>query len=86
MTVKQFVNEVLEHIENNVCYLAIMPNDDGYDIEVEVNNSVIAGNYSTNTHDLSVARKIANDIEREFKVFHIEVAQSREEWEDYIAQ
>lgn len=86
MTVKQFVGEVLEHVENNVCYLAIMPNDQGYDIEVEVNTSTIAGNYATNTNDLNAAREIANEIERELEIHNIEVAQTREEWEDFLAQ
>lgn len=85
MTVKEFAQEVLEHVENNVCYLAIMPNDEGYDIEVEVNGGSIAGNYATGTHDLEQARQIANSIEKQLNYLKIEVFDSRDEWEDYLA-
>lgn len=84
MTIKQFVGEILDSVENHFCYLAIMPNDEGFDIEVEVNAGSIAGNYATNTKDLNVAREIANEIERELEIHNIEVAQTRDEWEDYL--
>lgn len=84
MTVKEFAQEVLEHIENNACYLAIMPNDEGYDIEVEVSGGSIAGNYATGTHDLEKARQIADKIEEQLGKLKIEVFDSREDWEDYL--
>ena len=58
-----FFNEIKDCL-NESCYLAIMPNDDGYDIEVEANEGTIAGNYNTGTKSLKVARKVADEIEK----------------------
>ena len=85
MKKRKFVEEVLQHVENNVCYLAIMPNDCGFDIEVEVDDGAIGGNYATNTASLPQARKIADEIEREFKKHGVEVVPTRDEWEDHLA-
>jgi hypothetical protein len=85
MKTHDFVEDILEHIENNVCYLAIMPNDDGFDIEVEVNSGTIGGNYATNTDSLPKARQIADEIERELVRHGVEVVPTRDEWEDYLA-
>ena len=84
MGVNDFVNEVLETIENNVCFLAIMPNDNGYDIEVEVNAGTIGGNYATNTNSLPNARKIADEIGREFLKHGVKVMPTRDEWEEFL--
>ena len=85
MSVENFVNDIVEQIENNVCYLAIMPTDQGYDIEAEVNDHNIAGNYSTNTNDIKEARKVANLIEKELLKHNVEVAKTRSEWEDILS-
>ena len=84
MGVIDFVDDTLEAIENNVCFLAIMPNDNGYDIEVEVNAGTIGGNYATNTNSLPKARKIADEIEREFLKHGVKVITGRHEWEEFL--
>ena len=85
MGVIDFVDDTLEAIENNVCFLAIMPNDNGYyDIEVEVNDGSIGGNYATGSNSLPEARKIADEIEREFLKHGVKVMPTRDEWEEFL--
>ena len=84
MGVNDFVDEILDTIENDVCYLAIMPNDEGFEIEVEVNAGTIGGNYATNTNSLTKARKIADEIEQEFLKHGVKVMPTRDEWEEFL--
>ena len=82
-----FVDEVMDCLEDSKCYLAIMPNDEGYDIEVEVNEGTIAGNYFTGTKNLNKARKIAEELEAELVRRGVNVFKTREfreSWEDFL--
>lgn len=79
-----FVDEVMDCLEDSKCYLAIMPNDEGYDIEVEVNEGTIAGNYFTGTKSLNKARKIAEELETELVRRGVNVFKTRESWEDFL--
>lgn len=78
-----FLNQIKDHLNDN-CYLAIMLNDDGYDIEVEINEATIAGNYTTGTKSLKVARKVADEIEKEISSRGINVFKTRELWENFL--
>ena len=78
-----FVNEIKDGLSSN-CYLAIIPNDDGYDIEVEVDEGTIAGNFATETSTLSIARKVADQIEKELWIRGINVFKNRILWEDFL--
>ena len=78
-----FVNEIKDGLSGN-CYLAIMPNDDGYDIEVEADEGTIAGNFATETSTLSIARKVADQIEKELLIRGINVFKNRILWEDFL--
>jgi hypothetical protein len=77
---KEFVDDILDVIGMS-CYLAIMPNDDGYDIEVETSSGTIAGNFATNTHDLDEARVIADRLDREIRSRNVKVYKTRTAWE-----
>lgn len=79
-----FVDEFMDCLEDSKCYLAIMPNDEGYDIEVEVNEGTIAGNYFTGTKNLNKASKVADQIEKELLIRGIKVFKNRILWEDFL--
>lgn len=78
-----FVDELMD-CATDACYLAIIMNEYGYDIEVEFNANEIAGTWATGTHDLLVARGIADEIEYELAKRGVGVLQDRESWEEYL--
>lgn len=79
----KFTDFLIKDGLNESCYLAIIPNDDGYDIEVEANEGIIAGNYTTGTKNLKVARKVADEIEKDLGGKGINVFKTRELWENF---
>ena len=80
-----FVDGIMVCLEDSKCYLAIMPDGfEGYEIEVEVNEGSIAGNYATETFNLSIARKIADELETELVHRGVYVFKTRESWEDFL--
>lgn len=85
MKISSFVDGIIELMGMH-CYLAITPNDQGYDIEVEADEGSIAGVYATNTDDLAEARKVAQDIDNEIRGRNIRVFQTRKEWERFLGQ
>ena len=86
MTIKKFVKRFKKENKGlEECYIAIMPNDEGYDLEIEVNEGTIGGTYSTGTEDLKDARAMANELEQALKVVDVYVYHSRDEWEEALA-
>jgi len=63
-------------------YLAIIETDEGWDVEIEVNEGTIAYTYRTEQEDVDKAREIANEIEKILVVSGIHVYQTRVAWED----
>lgn len=81
--VNQFVSRISRKL-NKTCYLAIILNDEGYDIEVESNSDTIVGTFATGINSLKTARKIADAMETALKSHGIKVASTRQAWERYI--
>lgn len=82
MSIREFVNSVFPQI-NKKCYLAIVPSEEGYDVEVEVSSGVIAGNYWS--EDLEAARFHADRMEVDLALRGVEVFEDRDDWEAYLA-
>jgi len=85
--VKEHKQEILEAQSNfGGCYLAVIDMGDTWEIELEINEGTIAGNF-TSEMNLRKTRQLANSIEAEIfrqckfcntgcKVFH-----TRKQWE-----
>lgn len=71
-------------ILDEACYLAIMPNDEGYDIEVEANEGTIAGIFATHSDDVENAREVADCIHLVLEDWGIKVYKTRRKWENYL--
>lgn len=80
---KEFVAGVVDQL-NKTCYLAIVQNDEGYDVEVEADRDTIAGTFATEYRSLAKARQIADAMEKELKSHGIKVISTRQAWERYI--
>jgi len=69
-------------------YIAVMPNDPSYDLEVEVSGDTIDGvfdtGWPTTTKGLANARKDADTLDRELGKLGIKVYATREEWEEFL--
>jgi len=81
--VNQFASRISRKL-NKTCYLAIILNDEGYDIEIESNADTIVGTFATGVSSLKTARKIADAMETALKSHGIKVASTRQAWERYI--
>ena len=68
------------------CYIAIMPNDDGYDLEVEVDQGSIEATYPTGTNVLKKARQAANQLDKALTGMGVKVFKTREEWEEHAME
>lgn len=79
----KFVGEIKDDLGSN-CYLAIISNDDSLDVEVEINEGSIAGSFPTGVSTLSMARKVADKIEKEISSRGINVFKTRKSWEDFL--
>lgn len=83
LEIAKFVNRVKSDLDE-ACYLAIIPNDEGYDIEVEANEGVIAGVFATYSHDIEYAREVADAIDYKLGTScSIRVFPTRKKWEKY---
>lgn len=82
MSICEFIDSVLPQIKKK-CYLAIVPSEEGYDVEVEVSSGVIAGNYWT--EGLKEARFHADHMQADLAFRGVEVFEEREDWEAYLA-
>jgi hypothetical protein len=82
VTIKEFARSLLEGNSGlERCYIAIMPNEGEYDLEVEVSEGTIAGNFSTGTRCLRNARRMADELEKELAGLAVKVYGTRQEWE-----
>ena len=92
MTLQEFVDELPSC---QTCYIAIMPNSERwqYDIEVEVSHDSIGGVYSTDCHTnrigLRKVRKLADELDviltaKGIKVFKTKEWGEHEEMDDIL--
>jgi len=84
MKIEDFAKQVSKDIPDNNCYIAIMINDDHYDLEIEVDEGHIAANFDTDSKSLKVARKKANELQKSLEKLGITVHETREDWENYL--
>lgn len=73
-----------QRVSVKACYIAIMPNDEGYDLEVEESAGSIHAAYPTGTHDLKKARKLADQLDKVLTKRGTKVFKTREAWEDHL--
>ena len=87
MTIKEFVRDIVMKENRGLkrCYIAIMPMDGQFDLEVEtVASETIGGTYRTDTSNLEMARKLANQMHRELNRRGVKVFRSRVRWESLV--
>lgn len=65
------------------CYIALMENDGQYDLEVEVNEGTIGGTCRTEEKNLTRARRLADELDKELSALGWKVYFTREEWEEH---
>jgi len=86
MTLQEFVDELPDC---KAVYIAIMPNSEQweYDLEVEINHGTIGGTYATgcktNKIGLRKVRKLADELDRIFTASGVKVFHTRDEWDEY---
>jgi hypothetical protein len=66
------------------CYIAIMMNDDGYDLEIEESSDSIHAVYATGTRDLKKARQLANQMDKALTKRGIKVFKTRQHWDAFL--
>lgn len=85
MTVDEFAAQVItDYPELKRCYIAIMPVDGQYDLEVEVSGDTIGGVYRTEETDLTKARQLADELDTALEKRGVATARSRELWQDFL--
>ena len=67
-------------------YLALIPFEGNWSIEVEINDGTISHVCESGTGDLGVSRIIADEIDRVFSEAGIKVFKTRDEWDDALEQ
>lgn len=84
MTLLEFAQDTLSDCK--ACYIAIIPNDGVYDLEIEINEGTIASVFhteaQTDNRGLRKARKLANELEAVLIGMGVIVYKTREEWEN----
>lgn len=89
MTPTSFAKILLTHKKLTACYIAVMPNGGNYDLEVEDNESTIAGVYDTSfpatAEGLAMARKDADELDRALTQLGVKVFTDWKSWEEYLA-
>jgi len=81
MNIKKFARSLRKDLDLDRCYIAIMPNEIEYDLEVEVSEGTIDGVYATGTKRLQEARQMADELEKELVGLGVKVYGTRKEWE-----
>ena len=66
-------------------YLAAMESDEGWDIEIEVNEGTVAYTFRSGLEDVDKAREVADEIEDILVVSGIHVYKTRIGWGDACA-
>lgn len=85
MSIKKFAQDVFKNNKDvKVCYIAILMNDEGWDLEVEIDEATIGGVYATETIDLEKVRKLADKLEKELAALGWTVFYTRNEWQKYF--
>jgi hypothetical protein len=82
MTLQEFADT----LDSKEMYIAIIPNGDYYDLEIEINHGTIGGVFSTecqtNKIGLRKVRKLADELELILVAKGIRIYRTREAWED----
>jgi hypothetical protein len=85
MELSEFAEQIhADYPETEKVYIAIMPNDGQYDLEVEIDAGTIGGSYRTDENNLTEVRKLANELDSELSLRRISVYPAREVWEQYL--
>jgi hypothetical protein len=87
MSPEEFIDYTRDtHGKYKACYLAVIENDDHYDVEVEIPNHNIAGTFETkhpiNEAGLENARAAADVMEAHLTELGVKVYETRDEWEE----
>jgi len=70
-----------DYLYVSVMYIAIMPNDGQYDLEVEIEpETEIGGTFRTDATTVEDARKYADQLEEELKKLGISIEKDRKTW------
>lgn len=87
MNITEFVDQFKkDHPAQKACYIAVMPIDGQYDLEVEtVPQETIGAVYRTDESDLEKARRIADRLDAALGRQGVKVFKTREAWEDSVA-
>lgn len=87
MTIPEFADQFKsEHPDTENVYIALMPNEGQFDLEVEVNEGSIGGVYRTEDTDLETARQVANQLEVALRQRGIFVYPDRESWNWFLSE
>ena len=86
MTLQDFARQITtDYPKCKVCYIALMPIDGQYDLEVEISHDTIGGVYRTeekvNSQGVREARKLADRLDVILTNMGIRVCKTREEWD-----
>ena len=85
MELSEFAEQIhVDYPETEKVYIAIMPNDGQYDLEVEIDAGTIGGSYRTDENNLTEVRKLANELDSELSLRRISVYPDREVWEQHL--
>jgi hypothetical protein len=84
MTLTEFADQFVAENHGTHCgYIAIMPVDDQYDLEIEIDRGTIGGIYRTEESDLEKVRQMARELDSLLKQRGVSIYQTRECWENY---
>ena len=85
MTIKEFARHVTRGQPKFAeCYVAVMQNGAEYDLEVEVSADTIKGVFATNSSSLTLARELADQLDRCLTEKGIKVFRTRDNWENWL--
>lgn len=87
--IRKFAKQIkANHPYLKAVYIAVMPNDTGFDLEIEVSSDTIDGLFETgwpNTvKGLASAHRDADTLDRELGKLGIKVYATRDEWEEFL--
>jgi len=86
MKIAQFVDEFVQGHKGIIgCYIAVMPNDGKYDLEIEISEGSIGSTFATGSSSLSHARDVADAIDVALGNAGIQVFQERHAWELFLS-
>jgi hypothetical protein len=83
MTIQEFSQQIVEeHPGLKSCYIALIKNDGQYDMEVSQGD--IGGTYATGLQQLTLVRKLADELDNELSQRGVRVFTDRVDWEVFL--